>query len=175
MRIYIVRHGETEENVAGICQGHLPGNLTSREIEQAELLSERLKKEEFEAIYTSDLDRARHTADIIARHHSTPIQTADLREFHGGSMQGRRKHPGYDWSLVKDRESEEKVKERLKKFLTMISHHEGNILVVTHGAVGSLLISILTGSDFIELKNTSLSIIEESRAELINCIEHLES
>ena len=38
MRIILVRHGETDENAAGIIQGHLPGTLSVRGREQARLL-----------------------------------------------------------------------------------------------------------------------------------------
>ena len=33
--IYLVRHGQTEENLAGVLQGHLPGRLTEKGKEQA--------------------------------------------------------------------------------------------------------------------------------------------
>ena len=71
MRLILTRHGETEENVAGISQGQLlPGKLTDKGIEQAKKLASRLKDEKVDAIYSSDLARSADTAKIIAKYHS---------------------------------------------------------------------------------------------------------
>jgi len=65
--LYLIRHGETEWNRSGHHQGHMDSALTQTGIEQAEAKGERLKDEghNFSAIYTSDLYRARHTAELI--------------------------------------------------------------------------------------------------------------
>ena len=66
MKLIITRHGETEENKAGIIQGHLPGHLSEAGIEQAKKVAFRLKDEKINFIYSSDLDRAADTAKEIA-------------------------------------------------------------------------------------------------------------
>ena len=45
MRLIITRHGETEENIKGIHQGHMPGILSKLGIEQAKKLALRLKND----------------------------------------------------------------------------------------------------------------------------------
>ena len=55
--LYLVRHGQTEENAANILQGHLPGHLNEEGREQAARLRDRLKDIQFDALYSSDLKR----------------------------------------------------------------------------------------------------------------------
>ncbi|MDY5609761.1 MAG: histidine phosphatase family protein, partial [Sodaliphilus sp.] len=57
MTLYIVRHGQTEENMQAILQGHLPGNLTEQGKEQVRKTAERLAEAgvEFKCIVSSDL------------------------------------------------------------------------------------------------------------------------
>ena len=50
MRLIITRHGETEENKAGIMQGHLPGVLSELGKEQAEKLAERFKNDKIDLV-----------------------------------------------------------------------------------------------------------------------------
>ncbi len=66
--LYLIRHGETEWNRSGHHQGQMDSALTQTGIEQAKAMGKRLKNEghTFAAIYTSDLYRARHTAELIA-------------------------------------------------------------------------------------------------------------
>lgn len=75
MKLIITRHGETEENKAGIIQGYLPGHLSKTGIEQAKKVVLRLKDEKIDFIYSSDLDRAANTAKEIAKFHpDVPIE-----------------------------------------------------------------------------------------------------
>lgn len=57
-RIYIVRHGETEENRLGIMQGHLDTKLNDTGIRQAQLAAQALRHVAFDIAFTSDLERA---------------------------------------------------------------------------------------------------------------------
>jgi len=68
MRLILVRHGETEENVAKITQGHMPSKLTKQGIEQAKKLALRLKDEKIDKIFVSDLKRCRYGS----RNHQIP-------------------------------------------------------------------------------------------------------
>ena len=87
--VIIVRHGQTEWNIAGIRQGHLDSRLTSRGILQAKALGERLSREKFAAIYSSDLGRAVQTAMAIADVTGHEVITDPrLRERHLGTSQG---------------------------------------------------------------------------------------
>lgn len=57
-KIYIIRHGETEENRQEIIQGQLDTALNKVGIEQAERVAESLRAVPFDVAYTSDLSRA---------------------------------------------------------------------------------------------------------------------
>ena len=85
----IVRHGQTQWNHRGVRQGHLDSDLTERGIAQAKALAIRLAREHFTRLYSSDLGRAVHTAQIIAASTGHEIVTeARLRERHLGIFQG---------------------------------------------------------------------------------------
>ena len=70
VRIYIVRHGETEENTQKIIQGQLDTQLNSEGEKQADLVGKALHDIPFDVCYSSDLRRAVSTAERILVHHS---------------------------------------------------------------------------------------------------------
>ena len=89
MRVIAIRHGETEWNAAGREQGQLDSPLTARGLKQAEAIAGRLRRVSFSALYSSDLGRALHTAEIVARATGATIESdAGLRERHTGIFQG---------------------------------------------------------------------------------------
>ena len=76
VRVYIVRHGETDSNKQKIIQGHLDTILNSEGERQADLVAKALKNIPFNIVYSSDLKRAMGTAKRILEHHSgMEIQT----------------------------------------------------------------------------------------------------
>src|SRR5439155_26438920 len=85
----VVRHGETEWNIRGIRQGNLDSRLTEKGMAQAKALAQRLAREKFSALYSSDLGRAVQTAEMIAAVTGQEIVTdARLRERNRGVFQG---------------------------------------------------------------------------------------
>jgi broad specificity phosphatase PhoE len=87
--ILLVRHGESDWNRAQRWQGHADRPLTALGHRQAHELAERLAEVELDAVYSSDLRRARETADIVARTHGLDVQTRpELREVDVGSWEG---------------------------------------------------------------------------------------
>ncbi|MBU2101577.1 histidine phosphatase family protein [Patescibacteria group bacterium] len=88
--IYLVRHGESEANVNKIVQGHTDSPLTKKGEEQAREVAEGLKDIKFDAIYSSDLDRTRRTAEIIKLDRDIEIRTSSLlREKFFGIFEGK--------------------------------------------------------------------------------------
>lgn len=74
--VYIVRHGQTEENKQKIIQGHLDTVLNSEGERQADLVAKALKEIPFDVCYSSDLQRATDTAKRILVHRSgVEVQT----------------------------------------------------------------------------------------------------
>lgn len=88
--IYLVRHGEATANVAGnVFCGWLDAPLTQKGVEQAQQLAKRFCNEPIDAIYSSDLERARITAEVIAKEHNlTVITEPELRELNYGAWEG---------------------------------------------------------------------------------------
>ena len=88
-RIILLRHGETTWNVEGRYQGHLDSPLSPRGESQARALALRLAGMKLTALYSSDLGRARQTADAIAKATGQEVRIDPrLRERHLGIFQG---------------------------------------------------------------------------------------
>jgi alpha-ribazole phosphatase len=88
--LILVRHGETDWNRDGRWQGHADAPLNERGREQARMLADELGDEDVAAVYSSDLSRARETAEIIAERLGGPRVKADdrLREVNVGGWSG---------------------------------------------------------------------------------------
>lgn len=87
---YIVRHGETNWNKNGLLQGHLGEDLNENGKIQAKNLAKDLKNIHFNAIFSSDLIRASHTAKIIALERKLAVEASELlRERSFGPFEGK--------------------------------------------------------------------------------------
>ena len=188
MKLILARHGQTEENLKDIIQGHLPGKLTDLGIEQAKKLALRLKEEKIDAIYSSDLARASDTAKEIARYHpDTPLYfVIELREKHQGSLTGK-SIKEIDWSKPRDTEKKELMAVRIKKILDEAyeKYKDKTVLFISHGAVIRVLTTIIMNRPLERMKelespsNTGVSIFEirednNHKIILLNCNKHLD-
>jgi broad specificity phosphatase PhoE len=89
-RLILIRHGETDWNVAGRYQGQANPPLNARGLQQARELAEKLLTLELDLLYTSPLQRAAQTARIIASRLEIPLHFEPrLVEIHQGDWQGR--------------------------------------------------------------------------------------
>ena len=89
-RIIAVRHGETDWNVAGRIQGDVDQPLNARGRWQAERVAAALAGEAISVVYTSDLQRARATAEAIAAVSGAPLSVMRaLRERSFGVIEGQ--------------------------------------------------------------------------------------
>ncbi len=147
-----VRHGQTEWNVEGRAQGHLDSVLTRQGRAQARAVGQRLKEVDISRLYSSDLGRARQTAELIAEHTGHDIITNPrLREKSMGIFEGltrpemeekyleevTRYFTGDPDYIAPHGESEQQFFERNAACFEELSasHHGETILVVTHGGV----------------------------------------
>ena len=84
--LLLARHGETDWNRARRWQGHADRPLTDRGRAQAAALAERLADIALDAVYSSDLRRARDTAEAVAAIQGVDVvELAELREVNVGS------------------------------------------------------------------------------------------
>ena len=148
-KLFYVRHGETEMNVAGLWSGRTETPLTGKGQEQAKRAGKSLKTKipHIDLIISSPLNRAYHTASIIAEEIDYPvdnIQKSDLLlERNFGDLEGTSDVNYYDKygfeavDAVEGSETVEEVQIRAVKALRMIeSLPYDNILVVSHGTYG---------------------------------------
>ena len=77
MKIYLVRHGQTDWNYQKKIQGQQDVDINEQGIRQAEKLAEILKNVPFEYAVCSPLTRAHHTAEILLKYHSVPLSYDD--------------------------------------------------------------------------------------------------
>ncbi|KAL1916592.1 uncharacterized protein VTP21DRAFT_5783 [Calcarisporiella thermophila] len=104
MLFTLVRHGESTANIQQLWSGHTNHPLTSLGLRQAELLAQRFENVKFSEIYSSDLQRARNTAESILNRNryrsSTPHIITDprIREQNFGELEGS---PWRIWHLKK--------------------------------------------------------------------------
>ena len=88
--LYLVRHGETVDNVRQIMQGQTQGELTEHGREQAAEVRELMRDKQIDAVVSSDLKRSVDMARIIAESHGLTVnQTPLLRERDWGGFTGR--------------------------------------------------------------------------------------
>jgi broad specificity phosphatase PhoE len=132
--LLLVRHGETDWNADGRLQGQTDRPLNDFGRRQAQQLAADLEGEKLEAIYSSDLARARETAEIVGERLAlTVVLDPDLREKDWGTWEGLT-------AAERDRvefvgESTRAHQERTLRALRRIAErHPGHdVLVVTHG------------------------------------------
>lgn len=185
----LIRHGTTDWNVAGRLQGQHDIPLNEAGKWQASELGKRLRTERWDAIATSDLLRAKETAERIAEIAGLGDVRAErrLRERTHGRLDGttvaeRIARWGDNWKeLDHGVESDEALYERGFACLEeLAAEYEGKrLLVVTHGAfIGVMLKRMLDRMPEGMIRNSSLSVIERRgttwSCPLFNCTLHLD-
>jgi alpha-ribazole phosphatase/probable phosphoglycerate mutase len=161
MNLLLIRHGQTDWNLAQRFQGQsdIPLNETGRK--QANALAERLAAEDFDAVYSSDLQRAAETASIILQMSGCKpdlYPAPRLREVNFGDWEGltydkiKAKHPealaAWEADIFKNAppngETLEELSVRVQSMLDELreKHDDQNVLVVAHGGVLQTLICL---------------------------------
>lgn len=152
-KLYIVRHGQTDWNAVHKIQGQTDIPLNASGEEQAKETRGMLKDIHFDAVFSSDLVRAKKTAEIINLEREIAIKTTELlRERNFGPLEGKEvvelrqlekelSDLEYDERFVHkqypDIESDEELIGRFLTFLreVAVAYAGKNILVVTHGGL----------------------------------------
>ncbi|MBJ8399061.1 MULTISPECIES: adenosylcobalamin/alpha-ribazole phosphatase [Citrobacter] len=160
MRLWLVRHGETEANVAGLYSGHAPTPLTERGIVQAQSLSGLLRNVPFDNVLCSELERARHTTQLILAERDVPVRVMpELNEMFFGDWEmrhhrdlAREDAENYavwcnDWQNATPTNGEgfQAFSQRVERFIPQLAEYKDskNLLVVSHQGVLSVLVARL--------------------------------
>lgn len=149
VELFLVRHGETYENKAGILQGHLPGRLTPAGIRQAVALRERLASVRFDALLASDLARAVATARLLNEAFGLPLEpTPLLRERDWGPLTGLPASEVRGRPLPAGVETVGEMEARAARFLRLVAARPGRsrVLAVGHGLFNRCILACLSGS-----------------------------
>lgn len=163
--LYLVRHGQTDWNLKRMIQGHTDIPLNKTGEKQAEELAQNLREIKFAASFSSDLLRAKRTAEIIAQEKKIAVQTTKaLRERYSGVFQGRNWEKDKEYRQAIDKWAAMSSKERrkhnisfaaedndelMRRFIPFlreiaVAYSGKNVLVVTHaGPIRIFLTKIL--------------------------------
>jgi len=154
--LYIVRHGQTDWNDQHLIQGHTDIALNEIGEKQANDLRAELKNIKFDKVFSSDLVRAKRTAEILVLERELEVETTNiLRELNYGEFEGSPSKGFFeafdDWRLLSEEErkkhndfekfskveSWDDISSRLITFLREVSigFMGQTILITTHGGL----------------------------------------
>lgn len=167
--ILLIRHTQAEGNQYRMMQGHWDGDVTVHGWEQIDALAERLRDEKIDAVYSSDLYRARMTAGAVTKYHALKLkEDVRLRELDMGpweagffgniiheypeAAEAFLNHPG-EWR-IDGAETYADVQRRAYPALCEIAaRHEGErVVVVSHGVTIRCLMAKITGIPLSEVE-----------------------
>lgn len=189
MRLFIMRHGETDWNVQKKIQGQVDIPLNDKGIKLARETGEALRGVPLDLAITSPLSRAKETARIVLEGRDVPLyEDRRIEEINFGVMEGvsgvEAKNGEYGQNYQRffadalhyqappKGESIQDICQRTKEFFQELIHHreleDKNILITTHGcAARALLQNVYIGvEDFWHgcvPPNCSISIVESSK------------
>ena len=146
LRLYLIRHGETEWSLSGKHTGRTDISLTPNGEDEARELGKRLRGIAFDSVLTSPLERARQTCQLAGLDKAPEIEP-DLAEWDYGDYEGRRsvdirkKRP--DWNIYRDGcphgETPTQVSDRADRLFSRLRARSGNIALFSHGQFGCVL------------------------------------
>jgi broad specificity phosphatase PhoE len=194
----LIRHGETDANLEGVWHGSTDTALTERGRAQAGRVAAYLgeRHADASALYSSPLQRARHTAEMIAEALGLALRIDDgLAEYHLGCWEGKTyrdlQHEHRLWHYMKSDpdfaphggESPRQVTDRFTGALRRIAcaHPGRRVIVVCHGGALSMGLGHLLDGDYGEwqrvMDNCAVTeLVVEPKPELLsfNETDHLE-
>ena len=162
--LYLVRHGETVDNVNQIMQGQTQGELTDNGIRQAEEVRDNMASLDFAAIIASDLKRSVDTARIIAEpHHMEVVQIPLLRERDWGGFTGRYipELKGEVWP--DDIETLENLLSRAGEFIAYVkkTYPGKKVLAVGHGIINKAIQAVYYKKSMSDIQRMSNAEVRE--------------
>lgn len=178
----IVRHGETEWNRDSRIQGQADTPLSDEGRAQVAALGAALKGAQIDRAFSSDLSRARETAELVLGERNVPVETTgDLRELNFGRWEGRlgaelavqEPEPFFAWHTgspdfaAPEGESVQDLARRVERFVAERQECmlQGTSLIVAHGGSVRCLLCVMLGIPLaavgrFNVARASLSILE---------------
>ena len=136
LRICLVRHGETEENISRVLQGHMPGRLTENGRMQIISLRSQLDLNDFDVVLSSDLKRVKDTVELLLDGKQIKwLQWPMFREIDWGSLTGMKIAEVNLQQLPADVETKEMLYDRAGRVADKLrTEYAGQtVLLVSHG------------------------------------------
>lgn len=177
MKIFLIRHGQTDWNVQKRFQGREDIPLNDTGILQAMECGKAIKDENIKTVITSPLIRAKKTAEIIANEIGVDqvIIEEDITERHFGKISGMTPEEREAFYASGEPDDKEDWDELCTRMLNSLHKHvklaKGNIAMVSHGASINSVLTVLsegtTGTGKIMLKNVCINVINYENGKLI--------
>lgn len=173
MKVYIIRHGEVPHNVRNVYSNENE-DLNEKGIIQAEQLKEKIRNIKYDAIISSPLIRAKHTAEIINTQNKKILLDNRLEERNPGNLNGKPinctdREEYWNFNAHIQYGTSENIKtffERVFEFLDDLKNKEYNVvLIVAHSGVSKAFSAYFEGIDdgrFLKrgLKNCEIKMYE---------------
>ena len=182
MKIYFVRHGQTDWNIQNRLQGSVDIPLNPTGINQAHILADKLNSIHFDLIISSPLSRALHTANIINENRNIPLMTeTSLLERSFGCLEGIKGNE-YDKNLFwdyaknyqyKDVEPIQNFFNRIYKYLDFLikTYPDKSVLLVSHNGVNIATNCFFNGfpddMNLLDIKLDNCSFVEYDSSKII--------
>ncbi|MBZ9618249.1 histidine phosphatase family protein [Clostridium estertheticum] len=188
MKLFLIRHGETEWNLKNKINGLTDISLTLKGIEQSKKVGKFLKNN-FNCnfyLYSSPLKRAKLTANVINQFiHSDIVIDKNIIERNYASSEGIDINSLDLNNLNSDIESRIEVLSRISIFIDYLkanhNDYNDNIVIISHGSIlRHILFSLCGIKEYIDFKNCSISIIDVNDLDVfinkdnINIVKHLD-
>jgi len=170
MKITLVRHTEIDERYSGCYNGHIDISLSDNGHHQAKKLAQKFQDEKFDAVFCSDLKRAKDTLNYFSHAKEKVIYTDKLREKSWGKhegmsfdeiiSQGEIEYKNFlQWIKALDGEDYNSFQSKIKEFfLTYLPmQKKENILIITHAGVIKTFISIIENISIEEAFSSKIS------------------
>ena len=182
MKIYLIRHGESTSDIKQKYNGDYDDHLTSKGLQEAEEIAEKLIESGVQIVFSSSKVRARETSNILSDKLSCKVMVVDdlnEQDIYGAYVEIGKNQPEEEYrklgeilvnreNAVKGAETYKHFKNRIiKSFSKIISDKFETIAIVTHGGpIRSIFREILKLGEFEKIGNGAIIELEKRGSEL---------
>lgn len=171
LRLFFMRHGETDWSLSGQHSGRADIALTANGEDEARQLGERLRVFTFDHVLSSPLQRAWRTCELAGLSRDATVEQ-DLIEWDDGDYEGRTSDEIHstrpDWNVFRDGcpggEMPDEISARADRLIERLTKLDGNVALFSHSHFGRVLAARWIGlavphAESLLLTTASLSIL----------------